>query len=265
MKFGVITLGYNVEKFIQDNIDSVKKQVGCDFIHFVLDDASTDATSKILEEEASKRDETFMVFTKPKRTGSTHSWLQAMEFAPLDDEDVVIQLDGDDRFTHENVLSRVKEEYDKGFLATYGNYKVEGWKLGRHLKLAKSVCGPKILDIPVRQQLDQPGWRYSALRTFKRWLFNRVPPWSYVDFDGKIYSSAQDLTFFLPIIELIGMENLSFIDEELMIYNQHPNNDYVEGGAGSGLEDMERCTRELFMRPSVPKLGELQDPANFLE
>jgi len=258
MKFWVISCVYNAQSFIKQHLDSVKGQKGCEFVHCVVDDASTDKTFEILEKESKSRDTTFALLNKPERSGALHSWRLALDNLPIEDDDVVVELDGDDWFTHDGVLARIKQEYDDGCLATYGNYRIEydpeEWDKEIPPHMMTSRCGPKILGIPVRKQLDGE-WRYSAIRTFKKYLFNEIPEGAWKDSRGMPFHHCKDIVYFLPILELIGMEKLSFIDEELMVYNYHPNNDFVENGHGCGHVEQERVARELYLRSPIPKLA----------
>ena len=261
MKFCVVSCVHNAKNFIKQHLESVKGQKRCEFIHFVIDDASTDGTAAILEEEAKERDETFIVLNKPARTGALHSWRIAMEYIPIEDNDVVVELDGDDWFSHDRVLARIEQEYDEGCLATYGNYRIEydpeEWNTQIPDHMTTSRCGPKLLDRPVRKQLDGE-WRYSAIRTFKKYLFNEIPKSAWNDSRGMPFTHCKDVVYFLPILELIGMENLSFIDEELMVYNYHANNDFVPNGTGCGFAEQDRVARELYLRSPIPKLSDIK-------
>lgn len=46
--FSIITCTYNSEKFLQENIDSVKSQTFKDYEHIFIDGYSTDDTNKII-------------------------------------------------------------------------------------------------------------------------------------------------------------------------------------------------------------------------
>ena len=61
MRFGIISCCYNVEKFIQKHIDSVWSQKGCEFIHYIVDDGSSDKTPEILKKACQQLGNNFMV------------------------------------------------------------------------------------------------------------------------------------------------------------------------------------------------------------
>ena len=260
MKFGILSCVHNAEKFIQKHLDSVREQKRCNYVHFVVDDGSTDSTPDILAEELNRRGTDLLVLNKPQRMGTVHSWRLGMEHLPIKHDDVVVELDGDDSFAHDRVLARIEQEYTDGHLATYGNYRVEhdpnDWDRPIPPHMATSRCGPKILGIPLRKQILEPGWRYSAVRTFKKFLYHKIPKEAWVDKEGVPFVHCKDIVYFLPILELIGLENVAFIDEELMVYNYHLHNDFVPNSLGCGHGEQERIARILSKRDGFPKLSE---------
>jgi glycosyltransferase involved in cell wall biosynthesis len=55
--FSIITATLNSEKFLRDNIESVKKQTFQDFEHIFIDGFSNDATVEIIKEYQRERGE----------------------------------------------------------------------------------------------------------------------------------------------------------------------------------------------------------------
>ena len=82
---------YNGEKFLIEAIDSILAQTFADFEFIIIDDGSTDSTSKILSDYA-KRDERVRVFAQENR-GRAESLNGGIEraIAPL-----IARMDADD-------------------------------------------------------------------------------------------------------------------------------------------------------------------------
>jgi len=259
MKFCIISPTYNAEKFVKECIDSVKMQKDCEYRHVLVNDASTDKTFDIIQEECAYDSRCYVV-NKSTRLGTLHSHILGTELSEAHLDDVIVHLDGDDAFAHAEVLSRIKQEYEKGYLATYGNYRIAGSEKFHPEVTKHSVCGPKVTNIAPRQQIHNPGWRYGAIRTFKKFLFDRIPPYYFFDSSATLFSSAADVAIFLPIIEMIGWDNLAYIEEELMIHNYHPLTEWQRDD-GAGMEEKTRCQREMcFMKP-LSKLSDINELA----
>ena len=170
MKFCIISCVHNGEQFIRDHIDSVKSQKDCgDFVHIVVDDGSLDATPEILEiEQRGRLNAEFVYISKDERTGGLHSFLLGAACPLIEPEDVIVELDGDDYFTTDTTLARIKKEYDDGALATYGNYETK-YDPSKYASpppdnIRLTNCKP-IVYSNVRDQFKEQAWVYSAVRT----------------------------------------------------------------------------------------------------
>ena len=84
------------------------------------------------------------------------------------------------------------------------------------------------------------GWPFSHLRTFKKFLWDRVKTESLVDSNKKAFSSACDVAIMCPMLEMAG-DRVTFIDETLYIYNrENPLNEDKDH-----LDDQIRCAVEV--------------------
>ena len=278
MKFCVVSCVHNAKDFIQNHLDSVKGQKHVDFVHLVIDDASTDGTFDILKEEKKKRGEDFKLLRKKSRGGGVQSFRMAMDhLPPLEGKDVIVELDGDDYFLHDQALRKIEEVHADGYLATYGNYQIEWdpdqWSVDElPASLSVSKCAPKITSMPIREQLKGAEYRYSAVRTFRKFLWDLLPEDVWEDKDGEIIPHCKDILYFLPILEMIDWENLKYIEDPIMIYNYHPNSDFAVGGYGCGVDAQVHTSIKVSEKSAIPKLtniNELRDkfdiPVVFME
>ena len=283
MKFCVISCVHNAKDFIQNHLDSVKGQKHVDFVHIVVDDASTDGTFDILKKEKKQRGDDFKLLRKKLRGGGVESFRMAMDhLPPVEGEDVIVELDGDDYFSHDEALRKIEEAHTDGYLATYGNYQIEWdpeqWNTDEiPATMATSKCGPKITSIPVREQLISKlnrgvEYRYSAVRTFRKFLWDLIPEDVWLGEDGVVIPHCKDILYFLPILEMVGLENVKYIEDPIMIYNYHPNSDFAVGGFGCGVDAQVRTSVKVSKKSPIPKLSninELRDkfdiPIRFME
>jgi glycosyltransferase involved in cell wall biosynthesis len=230
--FKIITPVYNSQDWIGKCIKSVKDQDYANFEQIIVDDCSTDNTV----EEAKKEihgDSRFKIVRKEHRMGVMHSHVAGTELLGKDAEDdvVFVHLDGDDWLAHDNVLSRVNEIYEeKNCWLTYGNYKTTDD--------SPSVCQGINNPMPRTEILN--GWPFSHLRTFKKFLWDRIKTNSLLDSNGKMFTSACDVAIMIPMIEMAG-NRVHFIEEVLHVYNRdNPLNEDKDH-----LDDQVRCALEI--------------------
>ena len=232
--FRIVTPVYNSEDWIKKCIDSVKAQTYSNYEHIIVDDGSTDKTLEIAIQET-RGDSRFKVVKKDYRMGIMHSHITGAELLGrnADDEDIYVHLDGDDWLSHDKVLERLNTVYNEtGCWMTYGNYEATDG--------SKSVCTPRREEIPIRLHIVKGGWCFSHLRTFKKFLWDKIKVDSLLDSNGKMFTSATDVAILCPMLELSG-DKIEFIDEVLYVYNR--DNPLNEDKAD--LTDQVRCALEI--------------------
>jgi len=241
--FRIISPVYNSQDWIKKCIDSVKAQTYSNYEHIIVDDGSTDKTLEIAIEET-RGDPRFKVVKKDYRMGIMHSHITGAELQgrDADDEDIYVHLDGDDWLSHDKVLERLNTVYNEtGCWMTYGNYEATDG--------SKSVCASRREDLPIRIQIVKGGWCFSHLRTFKKFLWDKIRVDSLLDSNGKMFTSAADVAILCPMLEMAG-DKVSFIDEVLYIYNrENPLNEDKDH-----LDDQIRCALEVLHKPEYQPL-----------
>lgn len=123
--FSVIVLGYNIEKFISECLNSVLSQTYDNFEVIIIDDGSTDNTGKICKEYEQNDSRVHYYFQENAGTtvARTHGYSLAKG-------DYVIAVDGDDT-VNENWLETInncltEKDYDCVF------YNFYNWENGQH-------------------------------------------------------------------------------------------------------------------------------------
>jgi glycosyltransferase involved in cell wall biosynthesis len=237
MKFSIITPVYNAEKYIEDCIKSVLHQDYDNWEQIIVDDCSTDFTG--VKIEAAKHSK-IKVITSNKRMFGAYSHLTALRNVSPD-SDVIVHLDGDDRFYLNKSLRIIKEAYEKtGCLGSYGNYIASDG--------SGSVCRPSIG--PVREQIRM-GWPFSHARTFKSSLIPVLTEDMLKDKEGKWLTSAADVAIITPIYEAIGLDRLIFINAPLVWYNR----DNILNDDKVNVQDQVRCAFEVYNKPIVERIA----------
>jgi len=219
-KLIVIVPLYNVEKWIKYCVRSIKAQQYDNYHCYLIDDISTDSTSDIIEQEISGNDN----FTLIKNVDKKYALLNIYDTIAdnnLEDEDIVVLLDGDDWFANPNVLNTVNEAYNsKKCLFTYGSYiEYPSNTIG---KFAKQIPNSVIEQSSYRSS----EWMSSHLRTFKCKLWNKIHKKDLINSKtNKFYKAAWDLAFVFPMLEMAA-ERALYLNEVLYVYNrQNPLNE----------------------------------------
>ena len=242
--FKIITPVYNSQDWIGKCIESTKSQTYTDFEHIIVDDCSTDDTLKTAL-EVIDGDSRFIVIKKKIKLGVMHSHVIGMTFFPIHDSDpevVFVHLDGDDWLAHDKVFEKVNEVYnEEDCWMTYGNYETTDG--------SQSVCAPRVKDRPIRRHIIEGGWPFSHLRTFKKFLWDKVKMGSLKDSNGKMFTSACDTALMSPMLEMAG-DNIHFIKDVLYVYNRdNPLNEDKDH-----LKDQVRCAFEIVKQTPYESL-----------
>ena len=123
---------------------------------------------------------------------------------------------------------------------TYGNYESTDRR--------SSVCAPRVENLLIRLHILQ-GWPFSHLRTFKKFLWDKIKVESLLDSKGVMFTSACDVAILCPMLEMAG-DKVSFIDEVLYTYNRgNPLNEDKDH-----LEDQVRCALEIAQQNPYKEL-----------
>lgn len=151
-----------------------------------------------------------VTFVKEKeRKGVMYStWVAITKFCS-NPESVIITLDGDDALIGQNVIERVKKEYDLGADVTVGSM----------LRVDKEIEYPVDFENP-RENGGGNVWQH--LRTFKKKLFDRIRVED-LKIEGEWVNIATDWLFMLPIVEMAS--HPVHIEEKLYYYDPGPEKD----------------------------------------
>lgn len=214
VKFKIVTPVYNAEKWIHLCIRSLKAQSYQNFDCYIVDDFSTDNTQNVIRKEIEKLDNFHLLIPEIKGypLGSLNF---ALENASIEEEDIVVILDGDDWLYSENSLEIVKNTYEKEkCYLTYGSY-VE-YPSKKRGKFSKKIP-PHIIENKLYRQSE---WMTSHMRTFKYKLWKNIDKQDLKDSDGMFYKKAGDLAPTFCMLELAG-KKISFIEDILYVYNRN--------------------------------------------
>lgn len=232
---------WNAEKYIKNCIRTLKSQQDKDFKVFIIDDISTDNTVEITKSLIVDDNRFSLIINTEKK----FKLKNLDELIPtFDDEDIVIELDGDDFLLNTDVVSDIRRIYSEGDVwLTNGSFMYSSGNQG-----FSSKCNPET----VRKDV----FRFSHLRTWKTFLWKSIPKDYLKDDNGEYFKSAADVAYTFSLLELAGEENYRFLTKLYYVYNeQSPYNDHKPGSAtGKGLSEQERCSNIIRNKPKLKKL-----------
>ena len=232
---------WNAEKYIKNCIRTLKSQQDRDFNVFIIDDVSTDNTVEITKSLIVDDNRFNLIVNTEKK----FKLKNLDELLPtFEDDDIVIELDGDDFLLNTEVVSDIRKIYsDNKVWLTNGSFMYSNGNPG-----FSSKCNPDT----VRKDV----FRFSHLRTWKTFLWKAIPKDYLKDYNGEYFKSAADVAYTFSLLELAGEENYRFLPKLYYVYNeQSPYNDHKPGSAtGGGFSEQERCSNIIRNKPKLKKL-----------
>jgi len=246
--FVIVVPSYNNQEYVSKNISSICTQNYKNFDVIYVDDASTDNTYEAVLDEIENfgMKEKFRVIRN--LVNKTAMYNHYMMVHMCNDEDIVVVLDGDDWFAHEDVLNTLNRYYaNPDVWVTYGQYML----YPDYSKGCSSPVSQKYLQVG---DIRKDPWRYSHLRTFYAGLFKQIKLEDFL-YEGQFFKVSCDLAIMFPLIEM-AREHCYFIPDILYIYNyQSPLND-------AKLRESFQKEMEGYIR-QLPKYAKVEIP--FLE
>lgn len=208
----IVITSYNNKKWYSRNLESVLSQNYTNFRVLYLDDCSPDGTGNLVEEYLIENDpgKKISLIKNITRRGGLHN-LYTMIHA-CDNDEIVVNLDGDDWFPDNDVLTRLNNVYSSGEIwLTYGQFQtypsgIIGW--------ASPMPDSVIEKNAFRQHPGLP----THLRTCYAWLFKQIKLEDLLRW-GRFYNAAPDMVTMFPMMEMTG-ERHQFISDIMYIYNQ---------------------------------------------
>jgi glycosyltransferase involved in cell wall biosynthesis len=214
----IVTASYNNKNWYIRNLDSVFNQKYQNYSLIYIDDCSPDNTGGLVKEYIEQKGQSnrvTLIQNTVRRRALTNIY-NAIHMC--NDRAIIVVLDGDDWFAHENVLSYLNKIYaDDSVWLTYGQFK--WWPSGQ-----KGFVCPVPQDIIQRNAIRKWAPTPSHLRTFYAGLFKKIRKED-LFYEGDFLAVTYDLAIMFPMIEMAGY-HMRFIPEILMTYNfANPIND----------------------------------------
>lgn len=228
----VISPFYNCREYISRCIVSVATQSYQDYIHILVDDASTDDSYQIAQDCIascpSHIQQKFVLLQNDINQGAVYNQHQALEWCKnnhVSDHAIVLLLDGDDWLVNRNdVFEKINQHFESHVEFSYGSC----WSLADNIPLVAQEYPPAYkLARAYREYKFNWIIPYTHMRAFRFHLYNVVDQTLWKDKEGNWWKAGGDTAVFYSLIECADPHNVKVQQEILVNYNDlNPINDY---------------------------------------
>lgn len=246
----VVIPSYNNLQWLQNNLNSVLTQDYANFRVIYIDDCSRDGTGAAVDEYLSSKEvphqlirfddrltkshteaveafsreinnlpSKFILVQNVNRCGAMSNLYRAIH--SCQDAEIIVTLDGDDWFKHEQVLSELNEVYSsREVWFTHGCLMEYPWG---NVTWSEPLL-PEVVAHNAYREVKCP----SHLRTFYTWIFKKIPLEDFL-YEGNFYPMAWDMAIMFPIAEM-SAERHAYISKVNYVYNManHINDNKVD-------------------------------------
>lgn len=222
-KFKIITPSYNNEEWVEFNIASILNQTYTNYEVLYINDASTDNTYDQVVSIVGDLPN-WTIINNETNKGATYNYFEHRDDF-LEDDDIVIHLDGDDWLYDETVLDKLNTFYNQhDCWMTYGGFIVwNGVDAEPTLPYPQSTLFDDFVHEHKLYRKDH--WRASHMRTYRGFLFKSLPSDEMRSLtDGEYYWHASDLAFQFPFLEMCPKDKIKLIDFYAHTYNHSKTN-----------------------------------------
>ena len=211
----IITTFYNAEEYIERCIGSIIAQKYADFKCYLIDDMSTDS-SVSKAKQMINGDDRFVLIVNSEKKYKTLNFIDVLKDENISDDDIVVEIDGDDWLPNSTTLNRVLDAYSDG----------DTWITNGNFKYASGLIGFSAPQVNF-DNLRTDRFTASHLRTWKVFLWRNIKDVDHKDSIGQYLSINADLAYMLPMLEMSGPEHYKYTPDVNLIYNDlNPINDH---------------------------------------
>ncbi|MFA5306180.1 MAG: glycosyltransferase family 2 protein [Candidatus Babeliales bacterium] len=202
----VVIPSYNNKDWYTINLASVFAQNYRNYHVIYTDDASTDGTGDLVEKyiKSMHMEHKVSLIRNKERLGPLANRYYPIHSCP--DHAIIVNLDGDDWFFRDDVLSTINCAYeDPNIWLTYGQF--INWPTNQ-IGYGNTIPGDIVKKRAFRQQNK---WVLGQPRTFYAWLFKQIKTDDLME-NGHFFTACTDVAMMMPLMEMVG-EKFLFIPD----------------------------------------------------
>ncbi len=247
----VVIASYNNSEWYQWNLDSVFQQAYSNYRVVYIDDCSSDRTADLVEAYVTARGQWHrftMIRNTTRKLKMANTYMAYHEYCK--DNEIVVELDGDDPLMHPLVFANINKKYSTGVWMTYGHF------------VECPSGAPQIMRAIPQSAIDNrtvrklPGCMWAGLRTYYAWLVKQVKLEDLL-YNGQFLPYTSDAAIMFPMFDMSG-NHFSFVTDDMwLIHNvlSSLNDHKVDThGTSATICDIAR-NRQPYERLSRPRFG----------
>ncbi|HBR70341.1 TPA: hypothetical protein DIC20_04250 [Candidatus Dependentiae bacterium] len=250
--FVIIVPSYNNREWYEYNLSSVLLQKYKNYRIIYIDDNSSDQTGCYVQAFIKKHKIKNITFIQNRqRVGALANIWHSIQLTT--DHEIIINLDGDDWFSHDQVLKYLNKIYQSpNVWLTYGQF--QNWPTKKN-----GWCKEIPQEIIAQNNFRSHGFCFAQPRTYYAWLAKKIKNEDLIDEQTKtFYKVAGDVALMFPLVEMAGL-HIKFINEILCVRNvKNPLNDFK-----INLEEQLNITQLIANQPSYKPLTNVREVANY--
>jgi len=202
------------EEFVGKCLASILSQSFTDWQAYVTVDPCGDRTFEAAM-LARRGDRRIDIRQNLERRFSMANLFHAIQRSDAQAGDVIVALDGDDWFATPEALRIIDETYRRfDCWMTYGSWIADQPDIEPERRGRWPAYGESTTDFRSAE------WLGTAVRTWKRWLWDLIDERGLRDCDGNYFRVTEDQAVMLPMLEMSGTQRARHIAEVLMVYNR---------------------------------------------
>lgn len=203
------------EAYIAKCLESLRSQTFTQWTACVTVDPSGDRTFAEAVNAAAS-DARIDIVSNTERQYSMVNLISAISRSGAAPDDVIAILDGDDWFATPDALRIIHDTYTRTECwMTYGSWVAD------QAELAGSQRGGRWPAYsPDTSDFRRAPWLGTAVRTWKRWLWDLIDDRDFRDSDGNYFRVTEDQAAMMPMLEMSGISRARHIADVLMVYNR---------------------------------------------
>ncbi len=207
----LITCSYNNKDWYKASLDSVFAQAYDNYRVIYMNDASTDGTGALVEAYVKEKgfEKKFTIMHNEENMGPCYNQYVATHLCQ--DDEIIVNLDGDDRFAHSKVFAKINEVYeDPNVWLTFGQFRrMPSRRIG--------FCHPFPKEVVRNGSYRTYRWNASHLRSYYASLAKKIKLEDYKDDNGNFFRLVPDCVMMFPMLDMTG-ERHKCISEVLYLW-----------------------------------------------
>ena len=212
----IVTTLYNAENYIDKCIGSLMGQDFKNFKCYITDDISTDNSVNIVKNMI-EGDDRFILIENKEKFYQPGNYDQVIRNNPnIHDDEVIIEVDGDDWLPDSKTLSRINEVYSNPNI----------WIANGTFRYSNGIIGFATKQDNFNN-IRSSRFTASHIRTWRAFLWRNIKQEDLKDETGTYWRVTGDLAFMFPMLEMAGEDRYHFMTDINYIYNEeNPINDH---------------------------------------